>query len=42
MSRLRGRRQALTALFFTADRLPLREGDTLEAGTIQFSTRYYF
>jgi hypothetical protein len=37
-----GRRDFVVALDFTADRLPLREGDTLEAGSVQFSTQYYF
>lgn len=37
-----GRNDFVVALDFTADRLPLREGDSLEAGTVQFSTRYYF
>jgi hypothetical protein len=37
-----GRNDFLLALDFTADRLPLREGDTLEAGSIHFTTQYYF
>ena len=37
-----GRSDFVVALDFTANRLPLREGGTLEAGTVLFSTRYYF
>ncbi len=37
-----GRTDFVIALDATMDRVPLREGDNIEAGTIQFSTRYYF
>jgi len=37
-----GRSDFVVALDFTADRVPLREGESLEAGTVHFSTRYYF
>lgn len=37
-----GRSHFIVGLDLTADRLPLREGESLEAGTVQFSTRYYF
>lgn len=37
-----GRSDFVVGLDFTADRLPLREGKPLDAGTVQFSTRYYF
>ena len=37
-----GRSDFVVALDLTADRLPLRDGESLEAGTLQFSTRYYF
>jgi len=37
-----GRSDFVVALDFTADRVPLREGESIEAGTVHFSTRYYF
>jgi len=37
-----GRSDFVVALDFTVDRAPLKEGEALEAGTVQFSTRYYF
>jgi hypothetical protein len=37
-----GRSDFVVALDFTTDRVPLKEGDTLQAASIQFSTRYYF
>ena len=37
-----GRRDFIVALDFTSDRLPMKEGDTLEAGSFQLTTQYYF
>lgn len=37
-----GRSDFVVALDFTADRIPLRDGESLDAGSFQFSTRYYF
>jgi hypothetical protein len=37
-----GRNDFVVGLDLTMDRVPLREGGKLEAGSVQFSTRYYF